>query len=105
MAPLPKGKKQQRQHKPAKKAPVGNVPYASGLGHFGRSLRDMGPSQMYSGGGTGSVTTKHELGLQIVDFFDYQSAAPSGVAQFVHNYYWNTNQNLFATPPCQAVRI
>jgi hypothetical protein len=52
---------------------------------------------MYTGGGTGSVTTKHELGLQVVDYFNYQSAAPSGVAQFVHNYYWDTNQNLFAT--------
>lgn len=93
------GKKQQKQKKPVKRQPVQSIPHASGLGHFGRSLRDMGPSQMYSGGGTGSVTTKHELGLQVVDFFDYQSASPSGVAQFVNNYYWNTNQNLFATNP------
>jgi len=44
---------------------------------------------------TGSVTTKHELGLKIVDFFDYQSAAPSGFPQFVHNYFWRVDQNLF----------
>lgn len=48
---------------------------------------------MYSN--TGSITTKHELGLQVVDFFDYQSAAPSGIAQYVHHYFWNVGQNLF----------
>jgi hypothetical protein len=69
------------------------VPIPSQLGGFGAETR--GVSALY-GGGTGSVTTKHELGLSVVDFFDYQSAAPSGVAQFVHNYYWNIDQNLFA---------
>jgi hypothetical protein len=29
-----------------KKLPVQSIPHASGLGHFGRSLRDMGPMQM-----------------------------------------------------------
>jgi hypothetical protein len=68
---------------------------ANRLGSFGSTLHDVyGASAMYSS--TGSVTTKNELGIQIVDFFDYQSASSSGVAQFVHNYYWNVDQNLFA---------
>jgi len=49
------------------------------------------------GGGTGSVTTKKELGLKVTDFFDYstEDASAGGVPQFVSNYYWNVNQNLF----------
>lgn len=49
------------------------------------------------GGGTGSVTTKKELGLRITDFFDYttEDSTAGGVPQFVTNYYWNIGQNLF----------
>jgi hypothetical protein len=49
-------------------------------------------------GGTGSVTTNTELGLKIVDFFDYTvtDSSGSGVAQTVTNYWWDCNQNLFA---------
>jgi hypothetical protein len=68
-------------------------------GGFGSDTR--GVMALYQGGGTGSVTTKNELGLQVVDFFDYQSASDTGVPQFVHNYYWNIDQNLFnnGAPP------
>jgi hypothetical protein len=49
------------------------------------------------GGGTGSVTTKKELGLRVTDFFDYttEDSTAGGVPQFVTNYYWNIGQNLF----------
>lgn len=84
-----------RQPKAARKQPavpkISIVPSASRSGGFG--MGDTRAMAMYSN--TGSVTTKHELGLQIVDFFDYQSAAPNGVAQYVHHYYWDVGQNLF----------
>jgi hypothetical protein len=59
---------------------------------------------MYQAGGTGSVNTKHELGLAVVDYFDYQCAVTGtgNVAQYVHNYYWDANQNLFDTFPTQT---
>lgn len=45
---------------------------------------------------TGSVTTKHELGLQIVDFFDYEYGDPgSSTAGGIKHYYFDTSQNLF----------
>jgi hypothetical protein len=49
------------------------------------------------GGGTGSVTTKRELGLRVTDYFDYttEDATAGGVPQFVTNYYWDIGQNLF----------
>jgi hypothetical protein len=48
---------------------------------------------------TGSVTTKHELNLKIVDFFDYDTydSTAGGIAQDVTNYFWLTRQNLFDT--------
>lgn len=50
-----------------------------------------------SGGGTGSVTTKRELGITVTDYFDYttEDASAGGVPQFVTNYYWDIGQNLF----------
>jgi hypothetical protein len=61
------------------------------------------------GGGTGSVTTKKELGLKVTDFFDYstEDASAGGVPQFVSNYYWNVNQNLFqnSTAPGGAATV
>jgi hypothetical protein len=50
-----------------------------------------------SGGGTGSVTTKRELGVIVTDYFDYTTEDPTagGVPQFVTNYYWDIGQNLF----------
>jgi hypothetical protein len=50
------------------------------------------------GGGTGSITTKKELGIKVTDFFDYstEDSTAGGVPQFVSNYYWNIGQNLFA---------
>lgn len=58
-------------------------------------------SGMGGGGGTGSVTTKRELGIKLVDFFDYTTLDPTagGVPQFVNNYFWEINQNLLDTNP------
>jgi hypothetical protein len=52
-------------------------------------------------GATGSVTTKSELGIQVVDFFDYGVLDPvaGGIPQDVTNYFWNINQNLFNNAP------
>jgi len=49
------------------------------------------------GGGTGSVTTKRELGLTVTDYFDYttEDSTAGGISQFVTNYYWDVGQNLF----------
>jgi hypothetical protein len=48
------------------------------------------------GASTGAVTTKHELGLQVVDFFDYEYGdAGSATEGGIKHYYWDTNQNLF----------
>lgn len=86
------GQKKKQAKQRSAPAPKNNViSAASASGGFG--LGDTRAMAMYSN--TGSVTTKHELGLQIVDFFGYQSAAPSGVAQYVHHYYWDVGQNLF----------
>jgi hypothetical protein len=59
----------------------------------------MPKARVQQGGGTGSVTTKKELGIKLTDFFDYTTLDPTagGVAQPVNNYYWNVNQNLFDT--------
>lgn len=52
-----------------------------------------GMSQM----GTGSVNTKAELGLQVVDYFDYEyGSAGSKEEGGSKHYYWNVSQNLFA---------
>jgi len=74
------------------------VPPVSSLG-FGAlpkpDVNDLYLARM--GGGTGSVTTNTELGLKVVDFFDYNvtDATGGGVAQTVTNYFWDCNQNLF----------
>jgi hypothetical protein len=90
-----------------KKELADKVPYISldrPIGGFGsRPLPT--PESMYirgprlSGGGNGSVTTKKELGIKLTDYFDYSSfdAAAGGVPQFVSNYFWDVNQNLFNT--------
>lgn len=85
--------------------PVSDVPVPSqSLGSFGcRPVRT--PESMYvrmgkmgNGGGTGSVTTKKELGLIVTDFFDYTNDFASvGVNQFVTSYIWDVAQNLFDT--------
>ena len=73
------------------------------LGSFGSRPRQtvdtLYSKGMRSGGGTGSVTTKKELGLKVTDYFDYSSEDPTagGVPQFVSNYFWEVNQNLFNT--------
>jgi hypothetical protein len=68
---------------------------------------DVQPSDLYvkmpklknRGGGTGSVTTKKELGIKLTDFFDYTTLDPTagGIPQVVNNYYWDIGQNLFDT--------
>lgn len=55
-----------------------------------RPTRPRGKRQ--GGGGTGSITTKAELGIQCVDFFDYNY---QGVGGGVKHYFWDCNQNLF----------
>lgn len=75
-------------------------------GHFAAGPV-VGPSDLYlksamsRGGGTGSVTTKKELGLKLTDFFDYTTfdSSAGGVPQFVNNYFWEVNQNLLNTAP------
>lgn len=77
------------------------------LGHggrhsgFGLQPSSLGGVHMYQSGGNGSVNTKHELGLQVVDYFDYQTAeaGTGNVPQYVSNYFWNTDQNLINTNP------
>lgn len=62
-----------------------------------RPLRDQALS-MYAGGrnATGSVVTKKELQLKVVDFFDYNVNDPNtGVQMQVNNYWWEINQSLF----------
>jgi hypothetical protein len=68
---------------------------------FGLQPSSLGGAHMYQSGGNGSVNTKHELGLQVVDYFDYQTAeaGTGNVPQYVSNYYWNTDQNLINTNP------
>ena len=57
-----------------------------------RRRRATGTRQM----GTGSVQTKAELGIQVVDYFNYDyGAAGSANEGGVKHYYWETNQNLF----------
>jgi len=51
-----------------------------------------------SGGqmGTGSVNTKAELGIQVVDYFNYDYGPAGSINEGgVKHYYWDTNQNLF----------
>jgi hypothetical protein len=61
------------------------------------------PRSMGRSGGTGSVTTKRELGLTVTDFFDYTNDFASvGVDQFVTTYIWDVAQNLFNTDPVQV---
>ena len=46
--------------------------------------------------GTGSVQTKAELGIQVVDYFNYDYGAAGSINDGgVKHYYWDTNQNLF----------
>jgi len=74
------------------------------LGNFGQDASQLDKTMMYQTGGNGSVTTKHELGLCVVDYFEYQSAVTGAgnIPQYVHNYYWDVNQNLFDTFPTQS---
>lgn len=61
-----------------------------------RRRRRQKRSSANSGGGTGSVNTKAELGIQVVDYFDYEyGAAGSATDGTVKHYWWNTDQNLF----------
>lgn len=50
-------------------------------------------------GGTGSTTTRTELGVTITDFFDYTGGydllSNVPVANPVYSYFWDCNQNLF----------
>jgi hypothetical protein len=76
------------------------------LGGFGAGPV-LGPMDLYQkmpmsmSGGSGSVTTKRELGIKLTDFFDYTTldSTAGGVPQFVNNYFWEVNQNLLDTNP------
>jgi hypothetical protein len=52
---------------------------------------------LFGGSATGAVTNNKELGLMVTDFFDYTSvdANAGAIPQFVNNYYWDIDQNLF----------
>ena len=100
----PERKQKAPQHRRQRKNNRQRVhPQTSLLGHFGASVVGSDLATMYRAGGNGSVNTKHELGLAVVDYFDYQSAVASAgnISQYVHNYYWDANQNLFDTFPTQ----
>lgn len=46
--------------------------------------------------GTGSVNTKAELGIQVVDYFNYDYGPAGSLNEGgVKNYFWDTDQNLF----------
>lgn len=104
-AKVPNGAK---KSKPQRPMPQVMCPSSSIVhGHFGAGPKrspDMAYVSLSSmGGGTGSVTTKRELGLTVTDFFDYSNDfATAGVDQFVNNYIWDISQNLFSTAPLQA---
>jgi len=50
--------------------------------------------------GTGSVNTKAELGIQVVDYFDYEYGAVGTASNGgVKNYWWECGQNLFDNNP------
>ena len=58
----------------------------------------MAAAGMYAGGrgATGSIITKKELQVKVVDFFDYNVNDPNtGVQMQVNNYWWEINQSLF----------
>lgn len=58
--------------------------------------RQAGPRSRTSGSRTGAVTTKAELGIQVVDFFDYTYGSAGTATQGnVKHYFWNVDQNLF----------
>jgi hypothetical protein len=49
---------------------------------------------------TGSTNTKSELGIQVVDYFDYEYGAPgSTLYGNVKHFYWTVDQNLFDNNP------
>lgn len=62
---------------------------------------------MYDRGGrgsTGSVVTKKELTVKVVDFFDYNVNDPNtGVQMQVNNYWWEINQSLFNNADASVV--
>jgi hypothetical protein len=66
------------------------------LGGFG-VIQPRPVSCLYRRGSTtGSVTTKKELGISITDFFEYGVGdSATAIPQFVSNYFWEINQNLF----------
>lgn len=110
MAPKVQSRRQRYSRKYQQRKHVAESIASTGVGaplknNFALAL-PMTPYTMYSGaqGGrsaTGSVTTKSELGIQVVDFFDYGvlDSAAGGIPQDVTNYFWNINQNLFDNAP------
>lgn len=75
--------------------------------HFGQSLSAISPAMMYNDSRTGAVTTKHELGIVVNDYFDYNSFAvgAGNVPQLVTHYWWDNRQNLFDTDPTAVASI
>lgn len=83
--------------------------HAPALCHFGSAPTKpyaIAASEMYRGGraATGSVVTKKELQVKVVDFFDYNVNDPNtGVQMQVNNYWWEINQSLFDNAGPQVV--
>jgi hypothetical protein len=100
-----KGKPQGKKLKSLKESAVLDCEDGT-LGGFGAGPV-LGPMDLYQkmpmsmSGGSGSVTTKRELGIKLTDFFDYTTldSTAGGVPQFVNNYFWEVNQNLLDTNP------
>jgi len=100
-APDPKsGNNPQRAQKPktckSSRLVVSAISPSTSTGGFG-ALQHRPIGTMYQrGSSTGSVTVKKELGIVVTDFFDYGvGSGATAVPQFVTNYFWEINQNLF----------
>lgn len=97
----------QRRHRKA--AHCHELVRAPSLCHFGSVPTKpyvIAASEMYQGGraSTGSVVTKKELQVKVVDFFDYNVNDPNtGVQMQVNNYWWEINQSLFDNAGAQVV--
>jgi hypothetical protein len=75
--------------------------------NFGMPPSARNVAMMYNDASTGAVTTKHELGLVVNDYFDYNAIQPGAgnIPQFVTHYWWDNAQNLFNTDPSAPAGI
>lgn len=104
----------QRKHRAAKRSrrraargcAVVHAPAQCNFGAAPSKPLALAASEMYMSGrgSTGSVVTKKELQVKVVDFFDYNVNDPNtGVQMQVNNYWWEINQSLFDNAGAQVV--